>query len=678
MPDSIEDQIKLVEKLRNDAKLTEAIDLIEKIETNPTLKDEDRLLCLNLKGELFYYLQKHKLGVELGKKAHELSHKLNNDEGIIDSLFNMSNIIIQGQVEEGFKILDQIENLLKTAKTVSPEKNNYWNCQLNLGKGWGFTLQFDFDNALEYGKKAFEFAELTGAKTPLGFSFVLLANIFHGKNDIDKSLRYFNQSLAIWEEAKDLHHISVCNSMMGQNLILMGEYDQALKHFERSSAITETNEFWKIADYTNMGRIYTQKGELNRGLDYLRKALALVEKIPNKLGHSMNLIAIGRNLILQGDFNESINYLEQGLEVAEQLGNPIHTNEIIFLLLTIYLEKGDGKKAHFYLNRLKQNVEQNKDVFTNPYFILGKALTLKTSKITSDIGEAEKILVEFIKEDHINFLDDVFALTLLCEILLGELQLTNNTESFDEIIPLIDKLQAIAEKQHSYKLLAETYLLKAKFALIQNKTDEAQKLLSEAQRTADWHGLNYLAHKISSEHDKLLEQSEVWEKLNKTNAPMSERIKLASFDGVMGRLKDKRAVEPPKLIKEEPIMLMIMDKAGASYFNYPFLEGWDHNDLFSSFLSAFNTFSDEMFSKSIDRIKIGENTILINPIEPFMVCYVIKGQSYPAIQKLDRFTETIKNNSEIWNALNKSVMTSEVLSLNKPSSLGSVVNEIFL
>ena len=85
-----------------------------------------------------------------------------------------------------------------------------------------------------------------------------------------------------------------------------------------------------------------------------------------------------------------------------------------------------------------------------------------------------------------------------------------------------------------------------------------------------------------------------------------------------------------------------------------------------------------MFSKSIDRIKIGENTILINPIEPFMVCYIIKGQSYPAIQKLDRFTETIKNNSEIWDALNKSVMTSEVLSFSRPSSLGTVVNEIFL
>ena len=94
-------------------------------------------------------------------------------------------------------------------------------------------------------------------------------------------------------------------------------------------------------------------------------------------------------------------------------------------------------------------------------------------------------------------------------------------------------------------------------------------------------------------------------------------------------------------------------------------------------MSAFNTFSSEIFSKSIDRIRIGENIILINPVEPFLTCYVIKGQSYPALQKLTRFTEAIKENSEIWQALNKSAKTSEMLELDKPPALKTVINEIF-
>jgi hypothetical protein len=64
-------------------------------------------------------------------------------------------------------------------------------------------------------------------------------------------------------------------------------------------------------------------------------------------------------------------------------------------------------------------------------------------------------------------------------------------------------------------------------------------------------------------------------------------------------------------------------------------------------------------------------------VESFLACYVIKGQSYPALQKLTRFSEAIRENTEIWQALNKSVKTSEMLELDKPSALKTVITEIF-
>ena len=94
-------------------------------------------------------------------------------------------------------------------------------------------------------------------------------------------------------------------------------------------------------------------------------------------------------------------------------------------------------------------------------------------------------------------------------------------------------------------------------------------------------------------------------------------------------------------------------------------------------MSAFNTFSSKFFSESIDRIKIGENLILINPIESFLVCYVIKGQSYPGLQKLNRFSDAIQKNTEIWETLNRAVQTGEELEIDNPPSLREVVNEIF-
>jgi hypothetical protein len=121
-----------------------------------------------------------------------------------------------------------------------------------------------------------------------------------------------------------------------------------------------------------------------------------------------------------------------------------------------------------------------------------------------------------------------------------------------------------------------------------------------------------------------------------------------------------------------------MDSSGITYFNHSFSGNWDFDDLFSAFMSAFNSFSGEIFSKSIDKVEIGDNTILIKPFKPYLACYIIKGQSYPAKKKLSRFSDSVKNTVEIWEALNKASKTSEMLELDNPPSLGSTVKDIFI
>lgn len=206
---------------------------------------------------------------------------------------------------------------------------------------------------------------------------------------------------------------------------------------------------------------------------------------------------------------------------------------------------------------------------------------------------------------------------------------------------------------------------------------DARRYLTQAQHIADEHGLKLLAREISSEHDRLLEVFDEWQKLERKKSSISERMNLAALDDTVVYMQGKRALNPPEIVDEDSIMLLIMGRDGVSYFNHSFVDDWDFDDLFSSFMAAFNTFSSEIFSKSIDRIKIDENLILINPVESFLVCYVIKGQSYPALQKLNRFSDAIKWKTDIWEALNRAVQTSETLELDHPPSLGEVVKEIF-
>jgi len=57
--------------------------------------------------------------------------------------------------------------------------------------------------------------------------------------------------------------------------------------------------------------------------------------------------------------------------------------------------------------------------------------------------------------------------------------------------------------------------------------------------------------------------------------------------------------------------------------------------------------------------------------------YNVKGQSYSALKKLNNFSNVVKNKPEIWNSLQKSIKTNEMLDLNNPPSLEAAVNEIF-
>ncbi|MHA1886113.1 MAG: hypothetical protein ACW96S_13740, partial [Promethearchaeota archaeon] len=248
----------------------------------------------------------------------------------------------------------------------------------------------------------------------------------------------------------------------------------------------------------------------------------------------------------------------------------------------------------------------------------------------------------------------------------------------EEIDPLIDRLLGIAEKQQSYLYLAETKLFQAKLALIEMKFEQAQKLLTQAEEVAESHGLNLLAINISGEHDKLLDQIKNWEHLKETDAPLSERINLASIDGVMDSLQGKKTLDNLELTPESPVFLLIITGAGIPLFSFSFSQELTfQDDIISGFISAFNNFSGELFSKGLDRARFGDYIILMDSIKTYSICYLFKGQTYSAKQNLTHFVQVIQKNSTIWKTLENFHKTSQVLELKDVPQLGVIIKDIF-
>ena len=207
----------------------------------------------------------------------------------------------------------------------------------------------------------------------------------------------------------------------------------------------------------------------------------------------------------------------------------------------------------------------------------------------------------------------------------------------EEVEETVEKLVEMAKEQQSYSLLTESYWLKAQLALVKLDIKKARNLLSQAQMIAEEKGLERLARKISSDHDQLLEQMDQWEELIAKDASITERVKIANLEELMGWMARKREIKIDEK-EDEPVMLLLVSESGLPIYSKHFGQTIELQDiLISGFLSSINSFVKEAFHAPgmVRRIMHDEYTLSINIIEPILFCYVYEGQSYTAMKKLD-------------------------------------------
>ncbi|MHA1992869.1 MAG: tetratricopeptide repeat protein [Candidatus Hodarchaeales archaeon] len=677
MPQSSPKDIRLAENLRREGKLQEALEVINKIEKKGTLAPSDQLAVLISKGKILTMYQRLTETIRVGKLTYRLSESLGKTNEMVTSLFFKSSCIFLGQFDKGLKYLFEAEKLLNSLSDSSPSYLSKQKKNILFRKSWVYQLKGDTNDALETALECLELQKKFGSKVDIAYTLQLLGNICNVKGEINLAFDYTSKSLSIFEEINDQGGKAASLVTLGLNSLAKGNLNQAKKFLKQSLSYKMMINRLKVDCLMGLGSVYQTRGELDKALKHYKSGLVLSEKGNFYNSFISFQLNIGTIYILKGDYELAIEYLKVSLSLAEKMKYERLIANSLIVLGIVYIQLDALEEVQKYLDRLNKPEIQMKTHQINDSYLLLKAMFLIKKGGTLNRGEAHTLLKQ-ISTNVTHPLLNTLALIYLCEFYLDEINLFEDIEVLKELNPLIEQLYKVSEEQHLYYNLAEAKLLQAKVSLIQMDFEVAQQLLTQAQRVAEMYGINFTAQKISNEHDNYLEKLSEWKKLKEKEASISERLKLASVEGVLDRLQGKSAIEPPELVEEEPIVLLIMDKSGISYFNYTFIENWDSEWLFSSFMSAFDTFSSALFSESIDRIRIGENIILVNPIESFLICYVIKGQSYLGLQKLNRFSEVIKNNTDIWESLSKAVQTGEELELDNPRALGEVVNEIFI
>jgi hypothetical protein len=634
------------EQLINENKLNKALIILNNYQQKEGLNPLNKASCHLLQCQILLWQGKPKKLIKQAEQAYKESEQLENNILKVDSLLIMVPALLRLQkFDKAFDLIKQGEDLMQTI----PQKltKEYKKRQGNIAflKGWSYNARLD-------------------------------------PNDADLSSKYLKHSITIREDLGINHENSMAlNQLAFNSSFFKGDLDRALKYAERSlSYAKESDKIYYIAFSLNvLGMIYGFKGELEQSMIFYKQSFELFKKLNNKSRMSAVLNNLAEYYRMRRELDRALECIERSIALAKESDNLKYLAYRHDFLIQILIEMGNYGRAQQSLNELEQLNSQLKDKQVNINFLLDKALVLKTSSRAIKRVKAEEIFKHLLENENLNYEGKLRVLLNLCELLLTELRITNDSDVLDELTQFISQLLDIAEKSHSYWILCETHILQAKMALLSLDLKKARRLLTQGQKIAERYGLKLLAIKISSEHDKLLKQLNILESLNVSTTSLKERMELTRLDEQMKSMVYRRISQPSEITSEEPILLLITTEAGTPIFSKTFKEEFKFQDhLWSGFLTAFNRFSDEMLSEGLDRAIFGEYILIMKVTSPFLVCYLFKGQSYLAQHKIQSFINKVKSSETIWQAFKKFYQKNQEVQLNDIPSLEELLTDIFL
>ncbi len=435
------------------------------------------------------------------------------------------------------------------------------------------------------------------------------------------------------------------NAALGTST-MEGEYDSALKYFSEASSLNDKHN-WKLRQAVILlqkGLMYFLQDEMELAIVKYQESIKLAKEIGYTQGIRMNEGNLINCFFEKGDSHKAMKLAKIIYNRAQEAKTTGSIGFSLFIIIRSLLELGLDDQIPPYFDELEElatTFPQNSSV--NYHCQFAKALVLKTSKHFADRIKAQTLFTQLLKDTPRTSLDPRIGFHL-AELTLKELQTTNNEELLVEFEQTLDLLKEKASQFKSPSRTVEIYLLESKLALIQTNLKEAQQKLDQALKLAREKNLHRMVFKVSKAYDKFLDEKKTWETLRE--APLKERLDKSQINQMIDQAIHRKSAKIEE-IPEESVYLFIISDFGLTVYSYDFQEEKVIDDqLVGGFLSAINTFCQEMFSSKgyLERVKYQEYTILLEPLgESFIGCYVIKGDSYLASKRLIQLIDEIKS-----------------------------------
>ena len=550
-------ELRETKELMEEGRFYEALHTIEVLEKINSLTSDEQLSLLLFKCTCLNRLRLEENALKFAETAYQKSQKLKKSLQSVDALIEKAETLTWlMKLDEALDVVVKGEELLNTIIRESSKELKIREASLTFSKGRICMNKYDYDQGLKHLKKSLTLVEELDTKQEIARTLSFIGKLHFYRGDYDAAIEYYQWGLGVAEEGGSKHYILYTSCLIGFAYWLKGEINRALEYGKRSLNLAEeiNCKYLIIRCCDLIGLSYNTKGYFDRAIEFFEQQMKVAQEISNRREIIDAFNHIGSVYRNKGDLDKALPYMEKSLALydenveREALGIPI-IDQVLGNVFELFIAKKDFDQARLYYQRFELlPISGKRHEFSLHLF---KAQLLKTSKRAYNRGKAEKILKQLVEEGAYDIELYYTAFINLCDLLLFELGVTNDLEVLGELQSYITQLLDIAEKNRSYPFLAELYLLQARLSLVTLDIKEARRFLTQAQQIAERFGLNRLAKNISAEHEELVKQLNVWEKLKESNAPLSERMKLAHIEDQMEGMLRNRMLLTARIIEEK-------------------------------------------------------------------------------------------------------------------------------
>ncbi|PID61847.1 MAG: hypothetical protein CR974_03995 [Gammaproteobacteria bacterium] len=181
--------------------------------------------------------------------------------------------------------------------------------------------------------------------------------------DKDKKQQELRRLKALLSETQRLADRAYLEYEIGQLLYSLGEYSEALVHYERSKAINKNigNKQAISAILNNVALIYDQQGYYDEALENYQLSLEIKNEIDDKEGIATTLNNMALIYHAQGNYDSALKNYQRSLKIDESIDNKSGVAVSLNNISHIYNAQKDYENALDYLERSLKILEKNND-----------------------------------------------------------------------------------------------------------------------------------------------------------------------------------------------------------------------------------------------------------------------------------------------------------------------------